>query len=183
MYRLFQPTRRLALALIAATVGLAGPGATRAETFVGSNIDSRIVVAYTAPAEAAQAWLPADWTAASLPKGPLAGANLLVIFIDRHVNLDPEGKPTDPAVYSGVALVNPGTRGDEFRLFVTRVYLTEPSVDPYSNTLPAQVTRKATRLVNGSDVRGSEDWTVAIEASGAIDLRLGYAQVGASVRQ
>jgi hypothetical protein len=126
------------------------------------------------PAAAAQDWLPEGFTLAPFEKGSLAGANLLVIFIDRYVNLDPEGKPADPPVYSGVALVNPGIRDDEFRLFVTRVYLTEPSVSPYLNTLAATVTRKATRLVIDAAARGNEDWTVTNAAGGAIDLRLSY---------
>lgn len=174
MNRLFNPARRLAVALIAAAIGLAGSAASLAETYVGSNIDSRVVLAYKVGDPSAQAWLPEGWTPAALPKGPLAGSNLLVIFVDRHVNLDPEGKPTDPPSYSGVALVHPGSRGDEFRLFVTRVYLTEPSVDPYFNTLAATVSRKATRLVSGTSSHANEDWTVANEAGGAIEMRLSY---------
>jgi hypothetical protein len=174
MHRLFQPTRRFAIALIAAAIGLGGPAASQTETYVGSNVDSRVVLAYKVPDPAARAWLPEGWIQGALPNGPFAGANLLVIFIDRHVNLDPEGEPTDPPLYSGVALVHPGIRGDEFRLFVTRIYLSEPSVNPYANTLAATVRRKATRLVEGATARGSEDWTVANDAGGAIELRLDY---------
>ena len=176
MQHLWNPIRRTLVAGIAATVAFAGLGTAPAdaETFVGSNIDSRVTVGFEVNAEAAQAWLPEGWTQASLPKGPLAGANLLVIFIDRHVNLDPEGNAAESPTYSGVALVNPGSKGDEFRLFVTRVYLTAPEVNPYSNTVEATVARKAMRLAGSDGIRGSEDWTITYADGGKLDFRMSY---------
>ena len=58
-----------------------------AEIAVGSNIDSRVVLAYKVNDAAAQALLPEGWKLLTLPKGPLAGANLLVAFIDRHLEI------------------------------------------------------------------------------------------------
>jgi hypothetical protein len=46
MRELIQPSRRFVLALLAAALGLTVPAATRAETFVGSNVDSRVTLAF-----------------------------------------------------------------------------------------------------------------------------------------
>lgn len=176
MQHLWNPIRRTLVAGIAATVAFAGLGTAPAdaETFVGSNVDSRVTVGFEVNAEAAQAWLPEGWTLAPFDKGPLAGANLLVIFVDRHLSLDAEGKPGDTPVYSGIALVSLGTKGDDHRVFVTRAYLSAPEENPYSNTIGATVSRKATRLAGSDGVRGSEDWTITDENGGKLEFQLSY---------
>ena len=176
MYHLLIPDRRTLIAGFAAALAIVGlaPAAASAETFLGSNVDSRVTVAFQVNADAAQSWLPEGWTLAPFGEGPLTGANLLVIFVDRHVNLDPEGKPADSPLYSGVALVSRAIKGDDFRFFVTRVYLTAPDVNPYSNTVAAAVARKATRLAGSDGARGSEDWTITDSDGGTIDFRLSY---------
>ena len=81
------------------TVGLFTFGLTsaRAETFIGSNVDSRVILAFHVNENAAQAWLPDGWMMAPFSKGPLAGANLLVVLVDRHLARDAEGNPTTPS--------------------------------------------------------------------------------------
>lgn len=161
----------ISAALCAAFAGSAG-----AESFVGSNVDTRLTLAFDVSDEAAQAWLPEGWSLTQFPGGPLAGSDLLVIFIDRHVNLDPEDKPSDHPHYRGVALVSPATRGDEMRLYVTRVYITDAEVNPYSNSIAAEIGRKATLEGSGNAPPSrSEEWSVEDEAGGTISFRLVHA--------
>jgi hypothetical protein len=161
------------------TVSLFAVGltSTRAETFVGSNVDSRVILAFQVNEEAAQAWLPDGWIIASFPKGPLAGANLLVVLVDRHLSRDAEGKPTTPSSYRGVALVSPGSQEgpDETRAFVTRIYATPPGYDPYRNAISARIGRSANHEAsdNAASVR-TEKWTVNPVSGGEMAFSLTY---------
>ena len=147
-----------------------------AEDFVGSNVDTRLTIAFDVDDAAAQHWLPEGWSLAPFPKGPLAGADLLVIFIDRHLNLDAEGKPAEHPLYRGVALVSPASRGEETRLYVTRVYITEEAVDPYKNSVGAAISRRATLEGSGNEPPSrSEEWTVETADGGTMSLRLVHA--------
>jgi hypothetical protein len=86
-----------------------------AETHLGSNVDSRVVIAFKVDEEAAQEWLPADWTPTPFPGGPFAGANLLAVLVNSHLVLDSEGKPATPASYRGVALASLAGREGRMR--------------------------------------------------------------------
>ena len=69
-------------ACITLTTAGALPGVPNAETFVGSNVDARVLVAVSAPHDGVQALLPDGWTSVPVPGGPLQGANILFVFID-----------------------------------------------------------------------------------------------------
>ncbi len=165
-------------AAIAAVFVLASAAAAITETRVGSNIDSRVVLALKVTDAGAAAMLPDDWGLLTLPKGPLAGANLLLVFIDRHLALDPEGKPLLPHDGRSLAIVvygvNPEVKGA--RLFVTRVYETPPVADSYGNGAAAAISRE---MALSGPVDGTrthrETWTVAPETGGEIALELTYA--------
>ena len=165
--------------LTIATVGLFTFGLTsaRAETFIGSNVDSRVILAFHVNENAAQAWLPDGWMIAPFSKGPLVGANLLVGFVDRHLARDAEGNPTTPSSYRGVALVSLASQegSDETRAYVTRIYATPPGYDPYRNAINAQIGRSATQDVadNAAPVR-TEEWTVSPESGGEMTFALSY---------
>ena len=165
--------------LTVATVSLFTFGLTsaRAETFVGSNVDSRVILAFHVNENAAQAWLPDGWMIASFSKGPLVGANLLVVLVDRHLARDAEGKPTTPSSYRGVALVSLGLQegSDETRAYVTRIYATPPGYDPYRNAINARIGRSATHEAadNSTSVR-TEEWTVSPEGGGKMTFALTY---------
>lgn len=149
---------------------------TRAETFLGSNIDSRVMLAFKVSDDAAQAWLPEGWTLKTVAEeGALAGSNMLVIFVDRQVNLDPEGKPAEHDIYRGVALVSPASRGEETRFFVTRIYVTDDAVNPYKNSIHAAVSRTAALKAAGNDAAsGREEWLVDDGVGGKIAFRMTY---------
>ena len=147
------------------------------ETFVGSNVDSRVVLAFQVNETAAQTWMPEGWTLSPFAKGPLAGTNLLVVLVDRHLARDAEGKPSKPSSLRGVALVSLASRegSDKPRLFVTRIYATPPDYNPYRNAINARISRSTTleSSDNAAPVR-TEEWTVKPESGGEMTLALSY---------
>lgn len=70
---------------------LASAGAV-AQTFAGIQGDTRIVVGYQVKPELLVSWIPSGWEPTSTPGGPLQGANLFVLFIDRLRDDDAAGK-------------------------------------------------------------------------------------------
>lgn len=161
--------------VLALSLAVGWPAA--AETPVGSNIDSRVVVALKVDDAAAQEMLPADWTLLTLPKGPLAGSNLLMVFIDRRLLLDPEGKPRDPHHGQALALVSYGMKAGEegARMFVTKVYETPPVVSSYGNGQAAAFTRDLALSTSTDGPRHHrESWAIEPQTGGRIDLVIDY---------
>ena len=64
----------------------------QAETPVGSNVDSRVLVGMQVNPEGMQALMPEGWDSISWPGGPLKGSNLLIGLIDGILEMDTEGK-------------------------------------------------------------------------------------------
>lgn len=149
----------------------------RAETFVGSNVDSRIVVALKVNDDAVQAMLPDDWSMIPFPDGPLGGANALLILIDRHIARDAEGKPLDPSTYRGVALVGLGKQdgSDTVRVYVLRIYATPEDYDPYGNAVRSEISRTAGIDSTGNDgAKVTEAWSVKPEGGGELMVNFSY---------
>lgn len=151
--------------------------ASWAETAVGSNVESRVVVGFKVSDGAVASMVPEGWAPLTLPQGPLAGTNLVVLFSDRHLGLDPEGKPIDPPSSRYAALVvygvNPEVKGA--RMFVARVFEQPPVVDVYGNATAARVSRAASLTGEGDGPRTrSETWSIEVEGQGAIRLDLSY---------
>jgi len=162
--------------LIASLVLLSAKQA-KAETLVESSMVSRIYVAYSVNQKAVQAWLPAPWKAVSLPKGPFKGANLFILFDDKLIDQDAEGKPKKGGIYCYTVLVafgkNPQTK--EFATFVIRAYWSHDDPGAYKNTVKAMVRREAT--IKGATPKsgsGSEIWKVQDSAGGILELRMDY---------
>lgn len=63
-----------------------------AQTFAGIQGDTRIVVGYQVQPELLASWIPSGWAPVATPAGPLQGANLIVLFIDRLRDDDAAGK-------------------------------------------------------------------------------------------
>ncbi len=166
-------TRKVALA--AAIVAIAAPASS--ETQVGSTVESRVLLGFKADDAAVGAMLPEGWTPVTLPKGPVGGANLIVALIDRHVILDADGKPDTPSSGPIVAFLAYGrTEGvDGVRGFVTRVYEEPPVVDPYGNSVAADVDRVAGFSDPGGGTRTqSEKWTVRPDGGGELAVTLEF---------
>ena len=83
-------------AAVALVLTVVMAGISSAETPVGSNIESRVVLALKVDDAAVTAQLPEGWKALTLPQGPFAGANLIVLLSDRHLGLHPDGAPITP---------------------------------------------------------------------------------------
>lgn len=165
-----------AAAMVVAMVGLT-PAPANGETLVGANVDSRVIMGFAAPQEAVQAWLPDGFTAITLPKGGMAGANLLLVLIDRHLDMAPDGAPAEPASSRSAVLASFGVAegGGKPRLFATRIYATDADKDPYAVAVSAEVgrTSKLDGATAGERVR-SEEWSVRPETGGSITVRYAH---------
>ncbi len=147
----------------------------QAETLEESSLFFRIYVAFSVDQKAAQAWLPAPWKAVSLPKGPFKGANIYVLFDDKFIRHDGDGKQFMGGAYLNMAIIGFGKNEQtgEFAAFVNRVYW--PYDDPgcYRNHVKATVSREATIKASASGT-GSEVWKVQDSAGGIMEFRMDY---------
>ncbi len=174
--------RRLCAALaLLAIAGFQVPA--MAETPVGSNVDSRVIVAVNAPSEGVQALMPDGWTSMAFPGGPLGGANFLMIFIDNYVQYDADGNATSPSNRRLVAMAGLARQaeGQPPRLFVLDTYTTVPEDDPYGVNDGAEIDRASS--VSGPANGGREHsdmWTITAEGGGALTLELGYSSGNAN---
>jgi hypothetical protein len=149
----------------------------QAETLVESSLFFRIYVAFSVDQKAAQEWLPAPWKVSSLPKGPFKDANLFVIFDDRFLNQDAEGKPTMGGTCRLAILVvlakHPQT--GEFSPFIIRAYIPLDGPGAYKNAVKAMVRRGAT--LQGANLEpgtGTEVWRVWDSAGGVLEFWIDY---------
>lgn len=150
---------------------------SKAETLVENSMFYRIYVAFSVDQKAAQAWLPADWKIVSLSKGPFKGANLLVIFDDKLIIQDAEGKPDKEGSYCLAILVSPGinTKTKKFDFFVTRIYWPYNDPSPYKNGVNATVHREATiKDLASKSGMSSEVWKVQNKDGGILEFQMEY---------
>lgn len=167
----------VALCLVVVLTFPVWTGRGMAETAVGSNVDGRVIVALKVDDTAAQELLPEGWSVLTLPKGPFAGSNLLTVFIDRRLVVDPEGKPLEPSQGYAVALLAYGTnpQAEGARVFVTRVYETPPIANSYGNSIAAEFRHELTRGTDADRARyHRETWKVLPETGGQIEFMLDY---------
>ena len=125
----------------------------KAETFVGSNVDNRITVALRVGPAALQAWLPAPWKVEPNPAGPFKGANLFIVFIDRLLDQDPEGKPTAGGAFRLAALYvpaeNPQTGESAPCLRIRRVgFSPTGKTPPYHGAHPYRTSDRPSRYIS-----------------------------------
>jgi len=169
--------------LVAITVGgVLGLGRVGwAETFVEASVEARLVLALHVGQAALQRWVPGPWQVEPLAAGPSKGANLLVIFIDRWLDQDADGKPIPGGAGYQVALAVPATQPQlgESALFVIRIFSGSPLAPPgpYKSTVLATVRREqALKGANADPGLGSEAWEVRDAGGGLMDLRVQYAR-------
>ncbi|MEE8568497.1 MAG: hypothetical protein V3S81_07790 [Anaerolineales bacterium] len=150
----------------------------QAETLFESSLFFRIYVAFSVDQKAVQAWLPAPWKAVSLPKGPFKGANLYVVFDDKFIMQDGEGKPyAGEGTFCLAALVAFGKNEQtgEFVPFVTRHYWPYDDPGSYKTGVKATVRRGAT--LHGATLEpgtGTEVWRVQDRAGGVLEFWMDY---------
>ena len=170
--------KRFSISLLVIVFGLlVSISIAHAETLIDTTHDSRVIVAFKVAEKAVQAWLPDGWSVAPFGKGPLAGSNLLVVFHDRHLILDPEGKPSAIPHYRDVALATLASQATsgEIRMYATRVYDTDSSLNHYKNSVSAKISRRSTLSAEGNAAAsGSEEWTVKTSDGGTLSFRMKY---------
>lgn len=146
-----------------------------AETLVGTNVDERLIVAFAARPDGLESFVPEGFAPIAFPQGPMAGANVLLVLIDRLVQLDASGEPAGPsnsryAVLAGLAQ----REGEPPRLLVYRIYASDLSANPYSNSLEATIERRsATEGPANLGRQREEDWSI-IAADGDMRLELTF---------
>lgn len=150
---------------------------SRAETLVENSMFYRIYVALKVDQKAAQAWLPTPWEPASVPKGPFKGANLYILFDDKFIMQDGEGKLLQDGTYCIAALIGFGKnqKTGEFSVFVTRIYWPYDDPHDYKNGIKATISREAT--IKGSTSKagsGSEVWKVRDSSGGILEFQMDY---------
>jgi hypothetical protein len=150
-----------------------------AEDFQGTTIESRIVLGFMANDAALGAWLPDGWKPMTLTKGPLAGSNLIMAMMDQHLIRDAEGKSETPDTNRAVAFFVYGIKQGEqdVRGFVIRVYEPAPIIDPYGNSVAADIERSARTRSAAAGSYNQEAWTIRPAKGGAIALELAYENV------
>lgn len=147
-----------------------------AETFTGTNVDSRVIVGLSADTAAVQELLPEGWTSVPFPRGPLKGANLLVSFVDSVLMVDAEDKLLAPASRRAVILLGLGKEdgGDAVRIYVMRIYTSEPENDPYGVNAAADITRKYSLTGPAAEGRQSMDAWGMTASGGNLAMSLDY---------
>lgn len=147
----------------------------QAETPVGSNVDSRVLVGVKVSPDGIQALMPDGWESISWPGGPLKGSNLLIGLIDGILEMDPEGKPLDPPNRRAMVVVGLGKAGDAVRGYVLRIMTTVPERNPYKVAIPAEISRTRTLSDPANGPRTvSDSWTIAPEGGGSITIAMDY---------
>lgn len=146
-----------------------------AETPVGSNVDSRVLIGMNVNADGMQAMMPEGWQSIAWPAGPLKGANLLIGLIDGLIEMDPEGKPLDPPTRRAMVVVGLGKSGDAVRGYVLRIMTTVPERNPYSVAVPAAISRTRTLTDPADGPRTVSDaWMIAPDGGGTVSIALDY---------
>jgi hypothetical protein len=151
-----------------------------AETLIGSNVDNRMIVALQVGQTELQGWLPAPWQVSPIPKGPLKGANLYLLFVDRLLDQDPQGKPARGGICRVVALVAPAKHAQTGKpaLFVIRIFVPHEDIslyNPYKNSVRAAISREYTfKGANLEPGTVSDVWELRDSNGGMLEFRIEY---------
>lgn len=162
--------------VVAAFVGMIPRSGALAESFVGSSVESRVILGLNADSAAVQELLPAGWSSVPFPRGPLKGSNLLVSFVDGVLMVDAESKPLSPASRRAVILLGLAKEngGEALRIYVMRIYTSEPENDPYGVNAVADIARMNSLTGPAAGGRESADtWTMAA-SGGELSMTLNY---------
>lgn len=161
------------LVVALAIVGLSAPA--QSEDYVGSNIDSRVLVGLKGSSDGIQSLMPDGWSSIPFPSGPLKGSNLLLALIDGVLEMDAEGEPLDPASRRAAVLVGLGKKEDTVRMFVLRILTTVPERNPYGVAESAEIerTKSLSGPANGARL-SSDEWRIRPEQGGELVFTLNY---------
>lgn len=152
-----------------------------AESLVASDVHSRLVLAFRVADAPLQKRLLSGWLPNPAATGPAKDANLVLSFVDRLINLDPDGKPVAGGRDRYVVLAVPvresatGATGS----MVIRSYTGNEKILPgaYGTTVLADVRHEAAE--GGTNVEAghaTDSWQVRTGDAGRVSLTLRYAR-------
>ena len=150
-----------------------------AETLVQSDVNARVMLAFRIAEPEVKRWLPEPWKVNPPSTGANKGANLFLVFTERLLNQDPEGKtiPNGTDRFVGLAIPARNTQTEKTAVFVIRIFASNPDAvpGPYKNSKLAEVARKFSASGANAEPGASEDsWTVRSDSADEISLHLKY---------
>lgn len=147
----------------------------QSEEFVGSNIDSRVLIGLKGNSDGIQSLMPDGWVSIPFPSGPLKGSNLLLALIDGVLEMDSEGKPLDPASRRAAVLVGLGRKADTVRMYVLRILTTVPERNPYGVAEGAEIERSKSLSGPANGARlSSDEWRIMTTQGEELVFTLNY---------
>jgi hypothetical protein len=167
------------LLLSTALIALAASLPVLAETQVETINENRLNLFFKLPEAEAQALLPEPWSVAPLPGGPAAGANALMIMLDRISAVGPDQKPLDPGENRLAVLVvfgqdaAAGAGGPVVVAGWSDAAAGAPGA--YGNYSDADVTY-VRRIAAGEKTAVEEEWSVSGEGGARFEVALAYAR-------
>jgi hypothetical protein len=158
-----------------AFVLLAAPAFAQ-EKLSGSNVDSRIGMAFKVPDAALAKLVPEGWEINPPTSGPSQGANLNVTLVNMQAAYDAEGKPVMP--YRGVAFSVPMKKkgGDASGpMIVAGLFTSNYAPGSYGVFLPARISvdRKVRMELDGKTTV-DEVWELRADGGHSLDIHLQY---------
>lgn len=167
------------LILSAAFATLAASLPVMAESLVETINENRLLLFFKLPETEAQAVLPEGWSLAPVPRGPAAGANVLMVMIDRVSAVGPDQQPLDPGENRLAVLVVFGQDAEagEGGPVVVAGWSDAAGAVPgaYGNYSDAVVTFER-RIVAGETTDVEEQWSVSGEGGARFGVALAYAR-------
>jgi hypothetical protein len=155
----------------------------QAETHVETINENRLNLFFALPEDEAQALLPAGWSLTPLPGGPAAGANALVVMIDRVSAVDADRQPLEASENRLAVLVVFGQDAatGEGGPVVVAGWSDAAAAAPgaYGNYKEAEVTFER-RMAAADKTDVEESWSVAGEGGEGLHVALAYARNGAT---
>ncbi len=154
---------------------LSGPAA--AETFVSHNASERLIVAFKGASGGAQSALPDGWVPAPPAKGPVAGADIFLVFIENQRYADEEGKAKFEGRYRGLAVAVPAKNEatDKGGFMVTHVFISDEAINPYSNSVLSEVEHSISkRGIGNGPLQIEEEWEIKPSTGGEIELEVTF---------
>jgi hypothetical protein len=174
--------RLLGLVFAAAIQSVLSPwpsAPARAETLVEMSNDVRTILAFSVPPEKVQALMPAGFKATAVPGGASKGANVFLVFIDRLLGTDGDGKPIgNGSAQSAVIALSASRDSDNKAVTVVLSGLSDPGTAPGAygvfDAAPTHKAKRKMRSGRGPATIGEEWWEFTGPQGEEVSLTLAY---------
>lgn len=165
-----------ALTLTAPTAQAETQTQTQTEKVVA---EVRTYLYFDAADEAAASRLPEGWASAPIAQGPAAGADAILVLIDRLLATDVEDQPLGQGTNQLAVVVLPSTNAaGEPNLVIAGGYSADAASTPgfYGNYEPATVEIERTSHTADLARTSEERWSVRSQDGDALTVSLAYAE-------